>query len=97
MGFRTLAIERRSSEVWETLGSVKTEFGRYADVLAQVKKKLGEAQNTIDSAETRTRAIQRRLRNVDDSPDSELAPELASEVLAEEEVLEEIPVLTGGN
>jgi DNA recombination protein RmuC len=93
MGFRTLAIERRSSEVWETLGSVKTEFGRYADVLAKVKKKLGEAQNTIDSAETRTRAIQRRLRDVEDSEE----PELASEVLAEEEVLEEIPVLTGGN
>ncbi len=93
MGFRTLAIERRSSEVWETLGSVKTEFGRYADVLAKVKKKLGEAQNTIDSAETRTRAIQRRLRDVEDSEE----PELAAEVLAEEEVLEEIPVLTGGN
>jgi DNA recombination protein RmuC len=93
MGFRTLAIERRSSEVWETLGAVKTEFGRYADVLAKVKKKLGEAQNTIDSAETRTRAIQRRLRDVEDSDD----PELASEALAEEEALEEIPVLTGGN
>ncbi len=92
MGFRTLAIERRSSEVWETLGSVKMEFGRYADVLAKVKKKLGEAQNTIDSAETRTRAIQRRLRDVEDSED----PELASEALAEEEALE-IPVLTGGN
>jgi DNA recombination protein RmuC len=93
MGFRTLAIERRSSEVWETLGAVKTEFGRYADVLVKVKKKLGEAQNTIDSAETRTRAIQRRLRDVEDSDD----PELASEALAEEEALEEIPVLTGGN
>jgi DNA recombination protein RmuC len=93
MGFRTLAIERRSSEVWETLGSVKTEFGRYADVLAKVKEKLGEAQNTIDSAETRTRAIQRRLRDVEDSED----PELPSEVLAEQEALEEIPVLTGGN
>jgi DNA recombination protein RmuC len=93
MGFRTLAIERRSSEVWETLGAVKTEFGRYADVLAKVKKKLGEAQNTLDGAETRTRAIQRRLRDVEDSDD----PELASEALAEEEALEEIPVLTGGN
>ena len=93
MGFRTLAIERRSSEVWETLGSVKAEFGRYADVLAKVKKKLGEAQNTIDSAEIRTRAIQRRLRDVEDSED----PELASEIRAEEEALEEIPVLTGGN
>jgi DNA recombination protein RmuC len=93
MGFRTLAIERRSSEVWETLGSVKAEFGRYADVLAKVKKKLGEAQNTIDSAEIRTRAIQRRLRDVEDSED----PELASEIREEEEALEEIPVLTGGN
>ena len=91
MGFRTLAIERRSSEVWETLGSVKVEFGKYADVLAKVKKKLGEAQNTIDSAETRTRVIQRTLRNVEGSED----PELAGEVL--EEALEEIPVLTGGN
>ena len=93
MGFRTLAIERRSSEVWETLGSVKVEFGKYADVLAKVKKKLGEAQNTIDSAETRTRAIQRRLRDVEGAED----PELAAEVLAEEEALEEIPVLTGGS
>ena len=93
MGFRTLAIERRSSEVWETLGSVKAEFGKYADVLARVKKKLSEAQNTIDSAETRTRAIQRRLKDVEGSED----PELAAEVLAEEEALEEIPVLTGGN
>ncbi len=94
MGFRTLAIERRSSEVWETLGSVKTEFGKYADVLAKVKKKLSEAQNTIDSAETRTRAIQRKLKDVASSEDPELAPE----VLQEEEALQEIPVLTtGGN
>jgi DNA recombination protein RmuC len=65
MGFRTLAIQKRSSEVWELLGVVKTEFGKYADVLAKVKKKLNEAQTTIDSAETRTRAIQRKLRNVE--------------------------------
>ncbi|MDX6457601.1 MAG: recombination protein RmuC [Acidobacteriaceae bacterium] len=93
MGFRTLAIERRSSEVWETLGSVKIEFGKYAGVLAKVKKKLGEAQNTIDNAETRTRAIQRRLRDVE-GPDD---PELDAEFLAEEEALEDIPVLTGGS
>ncbi len=93
MGFRTLAIERRSSEVWETLGSVKAEFGKYADVLARVKKKLSEAQNTIDSAETRTRAIQRKLKDVGGAED----PELAAEVFAEEEALEELPVLTGGN
>jgi len=93
MGFRTLAIERRSSEVWETLGSVKIEFGKYAGVLAKVKKKLGEAQNTIDNAETRTRAIQHRLRDVEGAED----PELAAEFLAEEDALEDIPVLTGGS
>jgi DNA recombination protein RmuC len=65
MGFRTLAIQKRSSEVWELLGAVKTEFGKYADVLAKVKKKLNEAQSTIDTAETRTRAIQRKLRDVE--------------------------------
>jgi DNA recombination protein RmuC len=93
MGFRTLAIERRSSEVWETLGSVKIEFGKYAGVLAKVKMKLGEAQNTIDNAETRTRAIQRRLRDVDGTED----PEFAAEFLGEEEALDGIPVLTGGS
>jgi DNA recombination protein RmuC len=93
MGFRTLAIERRSSEVWETLGSVKVEFGKYAGVLASVKKKLGEAQNTIDTAETRTLAIQRTLRDVDGAEN----PELATDFLAEEDVLEDIPVLTGGS
>ena len=65
MGFRTLAIQQRSSEVWELLGTVKSEFGKYADVLARVKKKLTEAQNTIDKAETRTRAIHRKLRDVE--------------------------------
>ena len=65
MGFRTLAIQKRSSEVWELLGAVKTEFGKYADVLAKVKRKLNEAQTTIEKAETRTRVIQRKLRTVE--------------------------------
>jgi DNA recombination protein RmuC len=65
MGFRTLAIQKRSSEVWETLGSVKTEFSKYAQVLVIVKKKLSQAQDSIDKAETRTRAIQRTLRDVE--------------------------------
>ena len=64
MGFRTLAIQQRSSEVWEVLGSVKAEFQKYAQVLAAVKKRLNQAQETIDQAETRTRAIQRTLREV---------------------------------
>ena len=68
MGFRTLAIEKRSSEVWELLGMVKTEFGKFGDVLAKTKKKLQEASNTIDKAEVRTRAIERKLRDVQEIP-----------------------------
>ena len=75
MGFRTLAIEKRSSEVWELLGVVKTEFGKFGDVLAKTKKKLQEASNTIDSAEVRTRAIERKLRNVQEiSYDESVSP-----------------------
>ena len=68
MGFRTLAIEKRSSEVWELLGTVKTEFGKFGDVLAKTKKKLQEASNTIGKAEVRTRAIERKLRKVEEIP-----------------------------
>ena len=71
MGFRTLAIEKRSSEVWELLGVVKTEFGKFGDVLAKTKKKLQEASNTIDQAEVRTRVIQRKLKKVQEVPQSE--------------------------
>jgi DNA recombination protein RmuC len=71
MGFRTLAIEKRSSEVWELLGMVKTEFGRFGDVLAKTKKKLQEASNTINQAEVRTRAIERKLRKVQEVPATE--------------------------
>ena len=68
MGFRTLAIEKRSSEVWELLGVVKTEFGKFGDVLAKTKKKLKEASHTIGQAEVRTRAIERKLRKVEEVP-----------------------------
>ena len=68
MGFRTLVIEKRSSEVWELLGIAKTEFGKFGDVLAKTKKKLREASNTIDQAEVRTRAIERKLRDVQEIP-----------------------------
>ena len=74
MGFRTLAIEKRSSEVWELLGAVKTEFGKFGDVLAKTKKKLQEASNTIDKAEVRTRAIERKLRKVQEVPQEDSAP-----------------------
>jgi len=73
MGFRTLAIEKRSSEVWELLGVVKTEFGKFGDVLAKTKKKLKEASNTIDQAEVRTRAIERKLTKVQEIPTEDSA------------------------
>ena len=65
MGFRTLALEKRTSEVWETLSAVKTEFGKFGAALAQTRKKLQEATRTIDDAEVRTRAVTRSLRSVE--------------------------------
>ncbi len=69
MGFRTLALEKRSTEVWEVLGAVKTEFGKFGDVLARTKKKLEEASNTIGEAERRTRVMSRQLKDVEALPD----------------------------
>ncbi|MBK8524332.1 MAG: DNA recombination protein RmuC [Betaproteobacteria bacterium] len=68
MGFRTLAIEQRSSEVWAVLGAVKTEFGKFGEALAHTRKKLQEASNTIDKAEIRTRAVTRKLKEVEALP-----------------------------
>ena len=64
MGFRTLAIEKRSSEVWALLGQVRTEFERFASLLEKTQKKLQEASNVIDDASRRTRVIQRKLGSV---------------------------------
>jgi DNA recombination protein RmuC len=69
MGFRTLALEKRSSEVWETLGTVKTEFGKFGAALAHTRKKLQEASNTIDEAEKRSRVMERSLRKVEALPE----------------------------
>ena len=68
MGFRTLAIERRSSEVWELLGAVKTEFANFGGILDKTRKKILEAGNTIEKAAVRSRAIERRLRDVQGLP-----------------------------
>jgi DNA recombination protein RmuC len=75
MGFRTLALEQRSAEVWQVLGAVKTEFGRFGDVLATLKSQLQSASNTIDKAETRTRQMSRALKDVEALP-SEQAEQL---------------------
>ncbi|WP_126445073.1 DNA recombination protein RmuC [Sulfuricystis multivorans] len=68
MGFRTLAIEKRASEVWQVLGQVKTEFGKFGEVIEATKKKLDEARNRFDQVGTRTRAIERKLRDVEALP-----------------------------
>ena len=76
MGFRTLAVQERSSEVSRVLASVKTEFSRYAILLDKVEKKLQEASNTVDMAKTRTRAIERQLRDVHVTPEQPLLIEI---------------------
>ncbi|MEY4763085.1 MAG: recombination protein RmuC [Pseudomonadota bacterium] len=73
MGFRTLAIEKRSSEVWEVLGAVKTEFGKFGEALAHTKKKLEEATHSIEKAQTRNNVLTRRLKGVDQLPEPEAA------------------------
>jgi DNA recombination protein RmuC len=66
LGFRSLAIEQQASEVWQVLGAVKSEFGRFGEVLAKVKKQLATASNTIEKTEQRTRAMARQLRDVEE-------------------------------
>jgi DNA recombination protein RmuC len=76
MGFRTLAIERRSSEVWQILGAVKTEFSRFGDSLEAVSRKLEEASNKMTDTTRRSRAVERRLREVEALPESRVAETL---------------------
>nr|MDA8159322.1 DNA recombination protein RmuC [Desulfobacteraceae bacterium] len=71
MGFRTLAIQKRSSEVWNLLAAVKTEWTKYGDVLEAVQKKLHQASDTIEKAQVRSRAVGRKLKNVQELPGSE--------------------------
>lgn len=71
MGFRTVAIEQRSSEVWQVLGAVKTQFGKFGDLLDATKKKLMESANKIDSAAVTSRQIERKLKNVESLPEDD--------------------------
>ncbi len=84
MGFQTLSIEKQAAEVWRVLGAVKTEFGKFGDTLAKVKKQIDTASNSIESTEIRTRAMERKLRSVEQLPDDEAADILS---LPEETVL----------
>lgn len=85
MGFRSLAIQKRSSEVWKLLGAVKTEFGRFSDHLAAVHKKLEQASNSIEDASRKSRAIQRRLRDVHELPSAEARTMLGMDAVSAEE------------
>ena len=78
MGFRTLAIEKRSSEVWMLLSAVKTEFGKFGDILDRTNKKLQEASNVMDDAARKSRTIERKLKGVQSLPN-----ESAEALLAE--------------
>lgn len=71
MGFKTLAIEKRSVEVWQVLGAVKTEFGKFGDVIDQAKRKLDAAREELDKTGTRTRKINSKLKNVESLPEAE--------------------------
>jgi len=84
MGFRTLMIQKRSSEVWNVLAAVKTEFGKYGELLVGVQKKLQEAANKIEDVGKRSRAIERKLRDVQELPVSEAQGVLELEATLEE-------------
>jgi DNA recombination protein RmuC len=84
MGFRTLALEQRSAEVWEVLGAVKTEFGKFGDVLTKTRKKLKEAADTIDDAQTRTNVMTRKLKSVESLSESRTQALLPGAATADE-------------
>ena len=82
MGFRTLAIEKRSSEVWQVLAAVKTEFGKFGGVLEKLQRQLSTASKTVEETGVRTRAIERRLRGVEELPDSQSEAVLKLDTIA---------------
>ena len=85
LGFRTLAIEKRSSEVWQVLSAVKMEFGKFAGVLDKVKKQLNTASKTIDETGTRTRVMERTLRTVEELPQLDTADLLGLDKIVNDE------------
>ncbi len=89
MGFRTLAIQKRSSEVWNLLAAVKTEWTKYGDVLAAVEKKLHQASNTIEKAKVRSRAVGRKLKDVQELPAGEVTSILPQNLIEDDEDLGE--------
>jgi len=84
MGFRTLAIQKRSTEVWKVLGEVKTAFGKFGESLDAVRKRLEQAANTVDDAQRKSRTIQSKLRAVEE------APAVTREITMEDETIPEL-------
>jgi DNA recombination protein RmuC len=93
MGFQALAFEKRATEVWRVLGAVKTEFGKFGEVLDKMSKQLKSVENTLGQTATRTRAIQRKLKDVEQLPESDSSSVLGLHgeiaLLEEDEVIEE--------
>ena len=85
MGFHSLTMEKRSSEIWEILGAVRTEFGKFGEVLEKTKAKLDQASRDIDSAGTRSRVIERKLRNVQTLPETQAQKLLGDMTTADDE------------
>jgi DNA recombination protein RmuC len=75
LGFRTMAIEKRSSEVWQLLGEIKTDFTRFAEILEATRHRLDQAGESIDSAVSRTRTIRKKLSGLEDLPESPVLPD----------------------
>jgi len=89
MGFRTHALQKQSSEVWRVLGAVKTDFGKFGDMLEKVKKKLEESTSTIEDAANRSRQLEKKLKKVETLPVAEVA-NLADVQSGDEEATNEI-------
>ena len=94
MGFRTLAIQKRSSEVWNLLAAVKTEWTKYGDVLDAVQKKLHQASDTIEKAKMRSRAIGRKLKDVQELPAGDVTALLPVSLIGDDEETGEAGILT---
>jgi DNA recombination protein RmuC len=86
MGFRTLAIQKRSSEVWNLLAAVKTEFGKFGEALSAVKEKLDQAARHVDNVAVRSRAITKKLRDVEELPSN--PPPLLKDLLGDSDEAE---------
>jgi len=95
MGFRTLAIQKRSSEVWNLLAAVKTEWTKYGDILDAVQKKLHQASDTIEMAKVRSRAVGRKLKDVQELPANEVTALLPQSLLEDDEEAGEVDRVGG--